>query len=98
MRGASLERGVPGPKDDQAGVCLRFEYDEAFIADLKNLSPYPARYWSPELGGWWFSEDIETEVVQLTLKRFGEIKIVEDGKPDQIVNENGEVLQQEGLF
>lgn len=98
MTAVSLERGVPGPKDDRLGLCLRFKYDEAFIADLKDLTSYPGRYWSSELGGWWFSEEMDTEVVHLALERFGQITIREDGQPDQIVNSDGEVLQQEGLW
>lgn len=92
----TVERQVVG-RDGREGVSLRFPYDAGVVAALKDEIPAPDRYWNGET--WWVAAEHEDAAVQILQRRWNEILFIGlDGESDYLMDRNGVVTYQGGLF
>lgn len=93
----TIEMDVPGPRGE-IGLLLRAARDEALLWDLEAEVVSARRQWMDELGGWWIDSSYLQTVVDLTLRSFSSVLLLDRAGRDRLVSRDGTTAVQERLF
>lgn len=93
----TIEIGVPGPRGDD-GLLLRARRDEALQWDLENEIVSARRQWIEELGGWWVDASYLQTVVDITLRSFSSVLVLNGPHGDRLHSRDGVTAVQERLL
>lgn len=93
----TIEIDVMGPRGE-VGLLLRAARDEALLWDLETEVLSARRLWLEELGGWWIDASYLQTVVDLTLRSFSSVLLLDRGGRDRLLSRDGTTAVQERLF
>jgi hypothetical protein len=93
----TLEVGVPGPRERE-GLLLRADSDETLAWDLANEITSTACIWMEGLGGWWIDASYFDTTVDIVLRSFGSVLVLDSAGRDRLLSRDGRVGVQERLL
>jgi hypothetical protein len=93
----TIEIGVPGPRGDE-GFLLRARRDEALLWDVENEIGSARRRWMEELGGWWIDASYLQTVIDITLRSFPSVLVLNGPHGDRLHSRDGVTAIQERLL
>lgn len=93
----TIEIGVPGPRGEE-GFLLRSRRDEALLWDLENEVLSARRRWMEELGGWWVDASYLPTVLDITLRAFSSVLVLNGPGGDRLYSRDGVTAVQERLL
>lgn len=93
----TLEVGVPGPRGRE-GLLLRADSDETLAWDLANEITSTACIWMEGRGGWWIDAAYFDTTVDIVLRSFGSVLVLDADRGDRLLSRDGRVAVQERLL
>ena len=81
----TLQSGVPGPKG-QPGYLLRAPEQESLAWDLENEIATTGHLWLEELGGWWVAASYFETLVDLILRTFPSVLVLDPVGGDRLLS------------
>jgi hypothetical protein len=93
----TIEMNVAGPRGE-VGFLLRATRHEALLWDLDAEVVSARRVWMEELGGWWIDASYLQTVVDLTLRSFSSVLLLDRAGRDRLISRDGTTAVQERLF
>lgn len=93
----TIELHVAGPRND-AGFVLRAPRDEALVWDLENEVVTSRRVWLPEREAWWIAASYLQTVLEVVLRSFPSVLLLDATAGDHLVSRDGSRLRQERLL
>lgn len=93
----TLEGGVAGPRG-QLGYLLRAPQDEALSWDLANEITSTGCRWMDERAGWWIATSYFDTAVELVLRAFSSVLVLDGADGDRLISRDGSVATQERLL
>jgi hypothetical protein len=93
----TLETGVLGPRERE-GLLLRADSDETLAWDLANEITSTACTWMEERGGWWIDASYFDTTVDIVLRSFGSVLVLDGDRGDRLLSRDGRVEVQERLL
>jgi hypothetical protein len=93
----TIEFGVPGPHQQQ-GFILRATRLETLVWDLENEVASTSRIWRDEHGAWWMAASYFDSVIQIVLRSFSSVLVMNHGEHDRLYSRDGRTMLQERLF
>jgi hypothetical protein len=89
--------GVPGPRERE-GLLLRADSDETLSWDLAGEIASSACIRVVELGGWWIDATYFDTTVDIVLRSYGSVLVLDRDRGDRLLSRDGRVAVQERLL
>lgn len=86
-----------GPRGRE-GLLLRAILDETLAWDLSNEIASTACMWVDELQGWWIEASYLDTAVDVVLRSFGSVLVLDREGSDRLLSRDGRVAVQERLL
>lgn len=93
----TIEMGVPGPRGEE-GFLLRSRREEALQWDLEAEVVSTRRRWMEDLGGWWIDSSYLQTVLDITLRSFASVLVLNGAGGDRLHSRDGVTEIQERLL
>ena len=93
----TLEAGVVGPRGRE-GYFLRAVHDETLTWDLANEIASHSCVWSEDRRGWWIDATYFDTAVDVVLRSFGSVLVLDGAGTDRLLSRDGRVAEQGRLL
>jgi hypothetical protein len=93
----TVELGVVGSRGDD-GMLLRAPMVETLLWDIDSEITSARRAWSDDLGGWWIDVSYLQTVLQITLRSFPSVMVLNGPDGDRVYSRDGTTAVQERLL
>lgn len=93
----TMETGVEGPRGRE-GILLRAPTNETLSWDLGNEITSTACVWLDERSGWWIESSYFDTAVDVVLRSFGSVLVLDRAGNDRLLSRDGGVAVQGRLF
>jgi hypothetical protein len=93
----TLEAGAGGPRG-RDGYLLRATHEETLTWDLANEISSNACFWIEERRGWWIDASYFDTAVDVVLRSFGSVLVLDRHGTDRLLSRDGRIAIQERLL
>lgn len=93
----TLECGITGPRGEM-GCLLRAPASETLVWDLESEIGSARRQWQEERGAWWVAASYLDTVVDIVLRSFSSVLVMDPHRGDHLLSRDGQTAIQERLL